>query len=164
MRKKTEILKELMGIDFFGLAKKERHPRTRIRLLALGHIKEGKSRNEIAQMFCVTTQAIRQWVNRFLLKGLDGIQEGFRSGRRKKLQSSQEENFRCEIEKLQRELEGGRIRALDIQVMLKEKFAADYALSSVYHLLERTQMHGLTARSKHPKADKEAQENFKKTL
>lgn len=164
MGKKAEILKELTGTDFFSLAKKEKHPRTRIRLLALGHVKEGKSRNEIADMFCVTTQAIRQWVNRFLLKGLDGIQEGFRSGRRKKLQTSQEEEFRCEIEKLQQELEGGRIRALDIQVMLKEKFAADYALPSVYHLLERTQMHWLTARSKHPKANKEAQEDFKKTL
>ena len=164
MAKKAEILKKLIGTDFFSLAKKEKHPRTRIRLLALGHVKEGKSRNDIADMFCVTTQAIRQWVNRFVLKGLDGIQEGFRSGRRKKLQTSQEEEFRCEIEKLQQELEGGRIRALDIQVMLKEKFAADYALPSVYHLLERTKMHWLTARSKHPKANKEAQEDFKKTL
>jgi transposase len=164
MGRKAETLKKLAETDFFSLAKIEKHPRTRIRLLALGHVKQGKLRNEIAEMFCVTTQAIREWVNRFISNGLHGLQEGFRSGRRKKLQTSQEEEFRCQVEKLQQELKGGRIRASDIQVILREKFSVDYALPSIYHLLERTQMHWLTARSKHPKADKEAQEDFKKTL
>ena len=51
MAKKAEILKKLIGTDFFSLAKKEKHPRTRIRLLALGHVKEGKSRNDIVICF-----------------------------------------------------------------------------------------------------------------
>ena len=164
MSKKAEILKKLAETDFFSLAKIEKHSRTKIRLLALGHVKQGKQRNEIAEMFCVTTQAVREWVNRFVANGLDGLKEGLRGGRRKKLQTSREEEFRCEVEKLQQERKGGRIRASDIQIILREKFCADYALPSVYHLLARTQMHWLTARSKHPKADKEAQEDFKKTL
>lgn len=164
MGKKAEILKKLAGIDFFSLAKHEKHPRTRIRLLALGHIQNGKSRKTVAEMFCITTQAIRTWVNKFIDNDLESLKEGFRSGRRKKLLKSQEEEFRCQVEQLQDERLGGRVRAADIQVLLKEKFSADYALPSVYHVLERAELNWITARSKHPKADVKKQEDFKKTL
>lgn len=164
MGKKIDTLKKLSGTNFFHLAKHEKHPRARIRLLALGHIQSGKSRNTVAEMFCVTTQALRLWINKFINNGLKAIEEGFRSGRRKKLSKLKEEEFRCQIEQLQSERSGGRVRAVDIQILLKEKFSAEYALPSVYHLLDRTQMSWITARSRHPKADKDKQEDFKKTL
>ncbi len=44
MSKKQEELSKLKGVDFFRLATKESHPRTRIRLLALGHLQAEKKR------------------------------------------------------------------------------------------------------------------------
>ena len=37
-------------IDFFQLAKREPNPRTRIRFLALGHLKAGKSKQEVSEI------------------------------------------------------------------------------------------------------------------
>lgn len=161
MNRKME-LEWLSKTDFFVLAKQEKHPRTRIRLLALGHVKNGTKKQNIAEMFQIHPITLRQWVRRFLKGGLPALQEGYRSGRRKRLQEDDEEKFRQEVEKLQENREGGRVRAADIQVLLKEKFSVDHALPSVYHLLERCGLSWISARSKHPKTDPIVQEDFKK--
>ena len=66
------------------------------------------------------------------------------------------------MEALQETRKGGRIRGEDIQVLLKEKFFVDYALPSVYNVLERCELSWISSRSKHPKSDPVLQENFKK--
>lgn len=52
----------------------------------------------------------------------------------------------------------------DIKQMLQEKFNAGYYVNSVYRLLNRLDIIWITGRSIHPKADKEAQEEFKKNF
>lgn len=164
MSKRRDELEKLQGIDFFGLASKEPHPRSRIRLLALGNLQQAKGKPTTAEMFGVSQVSLRKWLLRFLKDGVDGIKEKKRSGRKKKLNTEQEESFREEVEKLQEEREGGRIRGQDIQVLLKEKFSVDHALPSVYHVLERCGLSWVSARSKHPKSDPIEQEDFKKNF
>jgi transposase len=163
MNRKQE-LELLASTDFFSLAKFEKHPRNRIRLLALGHVKNGTKKQSVADMFQIHPITLRQWLRRFFHGGLEALKEGFRSGRKKKLPASQEVVFVQEIERLQNTRQGGRIRAADIQVLLKEKFSVDHALPSIYHLLERCGLSWISARSKHPKSDPIAQEEFKKNF
>ncbi|KKL08158.1 hypothetical protein LCGC14_2578660 [marine sediment metagenome] len=162
MSKKQDELSQLEGVDFFRLATKESHPRTRIRLLALGHLQAGKKKMAVINMFQISLTSLRKWLLRFIKNGLEGIQEGHRSGRKKKLPLEKEEEFSLEVEALQNNREGGRVRGQDIQILLKEKFCADYALPSVYHVLERCGLSWISSRSKHPKSDSAIQENFKK--
>lgn len=162
MSKKHDELSKLTGVDFFQLATKEPHPRVRIRLLALGHLQAKKEKREVANMFQITLISLRNWLLRFLRNGVSGLQEGKRTGRKKKLPSEKEEEFRQQVEVLQDAREGGRIRGQDIQILLKEKFCADYALPSVYDVLERCGLSWISSRSKHPKSDPAIQEDFKK--
>jgi transposase len=162
MGRLTDELAKLAGVDFFQIAKRESHPKTRIRFLALGHLQSGKTKNEVAHMFQVSLTALRKWLLRFLNGGIDGLRPKAGKGRKRKLPSEQEEEFRQQVERLQESLEGGRVRGQDVQVLLKEKFCVDHALPSVYHVLERCGLSWISARSKHPKANLEAQEDFKK--
>lgn len=162
MGKKHDELSKLTGVDFFQLATKEPHPRVRIRLLALGHLQARKEKMEVANMFQVSLTSLRKWLLRFMKSGVPGLQEGKRSGRKKKLPREKEEEFRQQVEALQDTREGGRIRGQDIQILLKEKFCADYALPSVYDVLERCGLSWISSRSKHPKSDPVTQEDFKK--
>jgi len=162
MGRLTDELAKLAGTDFFQFAKRESHPKTRIRFLALGHLQSGKTKNEVAHMFQVSLTALRKWLLRFLSGGIDGLRPKAGKGRKRKLSSEQEEEFRQQVEQLQESLEGGRIRGQDVQVLLKEKFCVDHALPSVYHVLERCGLSWISARSKHPKSNLEAQEDFKK--
>lgn len=160
-RLKDEVAK-LRGTDFFRLAKKEPHPRTRIRFLALGHLESGKTKTEVAAMFQVSFPTLRTWLVRFIAEGVKGLADRVGKGRKRKLSSEQEEDFRQQVEELQDKREGGRVRGQDVQVLLKEKFCVDHALPSVYHVLERCGLSWISSRSKHPKSDPAAQEDFKK--
>jgi transposase len=160
-RLKDEIAR-LKGTEFFQLAKKEQHPRVRIRLLALGHLESGKTKTEIAEMFRVSFPALRRWLTRFIAKGIEGLEDRAGKGRKRKLIREREEEFRQAVEKLQESREGGRVRGQDVQVLLKENFCIDHALPSVYHVLERCGLSWVSARSRHPKSDPLAQGEFKK--
>ncbi len=162
MGRLTDELAKLASIDFFQLAKKESHPKTHIRFLALGHLQSGKTKNEVAHMFQISLTALRKWLLRFLTGGVDGLRAKPGRGRKRKLLPEQEEEFRQQVEQLQEHRDGGRIRGQDVQVLLKEKFCIDHALPSVYHVLERCGLSWISARSKHPKSDPVAQEDFKK--
>ena len=162
MNTQQDELSKLEGTDFFQLAKREPHPRVRIRLLALGHLQARRTKTEIVNMFQISFPTLREWFIRFVSEGLKGLQEKPGKGRKKKLTSEQEEEFRKEVEALQRQREGGRVRGQDIQILLKEKFCVDHALPSVYHVLERCGLSWISSRSKHPKSDPVIQEDFKK--
>lgn len=102
-----------------------------------------------AQMFGISQISLRKSLLRFLKSGVEGIKEKQRSGRKKKLNTAQEENFRVQVEKIQTERKRGRIHGQDIQVLLKEKFSVNHALLRVYHVLERYGLSWVSARSKH---------------
>ena len=162
MKTFQEELAELSGTDFFLLAKRESNPRMRVRLLALGNLQAGKTKSEVIDMFQVVYPTLREWLLRFIAGGVEGLRDKPGRGRKRKLPAEEEEAFRQEVENLQKNREGGRVRGQDIQVLLKEKFRVDHALPSVYHVLERTGLSWISARSKHPKSDPEVQEDFKK--
>lgn len=162
MGRLTDELAKLKGVDFFQIAKREPHPKTRIRFLALGHLQSGKTKNEIAHMFQVSLTALRKWLLRFLNGGIDGLGAKTGKGRKRKLPPQREEEFRKRVEQLQESLEGGGVRGQDVQILLKEKFCVDHALPSVYHVLERCGLSWISARSKQPKSNRETQEDFKK--
>lgn len=157
-----EEINKLNGTDFFQLAKREPNPRVRIRLLALGHLQTGKTKTEVINMFQIVFPTLREWLLRFIKEGIEGLQDQQGKGRKRKLSIDHEEEFRRQIEELQKDREGGRIRGQDVQVLLREKFCVDHALPSVYHVLERCGLSWISARSKHPKSDPASQEEFKK--
>jgi transposase len=162
MNRPEDELAQLAETDFFQLAKRESNSRIRIRLLALGHLRAGKTKLEVINMFRIVFPTLREWLLRFIAEGVDGLRDKQGRGRKRKLSAEQEEDFRQQIERLQESREGGRVRGQDIQVLLKEKFCVDHALPSVYHVLERCGLSWISARSKHPKSDSVAQEDFKK--
>ena len=105
---------------------------------------------------------MRKCLLRFLSVRIDGLQPKTGKGRKRKLSSEREEEFREQVEQLQRSLEERRVRGQNVQVLLKEKFCVDHSLPSVYHALKRCGLSSISPRSKHPKSSHEAQENFKK--
>ena len=150
--------------DFLELYKNEPNPRVRMRFLGIQHKKEGKNFVEIAEILKVTRQAVMEWHKWFLEYGIEGLYDDPRSGKKPFLAREDEKIFLKELEELQDKKGGGRITAKDMQEMLKTRFNAKYEHDSIYRLLERLNIVWITGRSIHPKADKEAQEEFKKKL
>jgi transposase len=157
-----KVLAKIKKVNFEKLYKGEKNTKRKERYLAFVHLKAGKTEIEVAEITRRARQTIDNWVERFIEGGLENLindQPG--KGRKPFLL---EENFaavRVEIEKLQDK--GGHVTANEIQGLLEEKFSVKYKMKSVYDVLERMGLSWISGRSKHPKSDPVAQEEFKKT-
>ncbi len=149
--------------DFKALYKKHGQRKQGLRLLALRYIQEGKSVKETASLLLKTEYTIREWIHSYATGGMDSllsIRPG--RGRNSKLSALDEIHLKDEILNLTDSLKGGRLRAEDIRGLIQEKFKVEYGLSGIYPLLHRLGYSWITARSVHPKADKNLQDSFKK--
>jgi transposase len=129
----------------------------------MAHLQEGREYHEIATALRVRKGTVQGWAKRFKEAGLDGLRESPRSGAKRKLEASQEAKFKEAVLRLQEQRSGGRATGLDIQEMLEGQFQVTCCLNSVYNLLSRLDLVGITVRSKHPKQSQENQDAFKKT-
>jgi transposase len=159
---KGEIEQELRGENFLKRLKKEAQAETRMRLLGMEHLKEGKSTKEVGEILKISRISIRKWYNRYKKEGIEGLRNKAGKGRKSLMPKDKEEEIRKEIEALQAERAGGRIRGQDVQQRLKEKVGINYSMGSIYHVLKKHKMSGITARSIHPTTNQEEQESFKK--
>lgn len=163
MKGRKRNVKSLEGYDFKTLAKRSGNPRERIRYLAFAHMQDGKSNIEIAKMLKVNRMAISVWITKFNNTGIEGLKEQKGRGAKLKLQISQREAFKNAVLELQEQKVGGRIKGSDVKKLMEEKFGIKHSVKSVYNELHRVDLVWISGRSKHPKADMEAQSEFKKT-
>lgn len=160
--RKVNLPKEIQDYDFAVLAKTEPHARTRQRFLALSHIKDGSTVTEVAKNFRIARSTIHTWLSLLESEGIEGLQEKKGRGAKQKLSSEQHEAFKKAVLELQHNREGGRIRGKDVLKLMEEKFNVDCSIDTVYRTLSRVNLVWISGRSKHPKSDPEAQEDFKK--
>ena len=153
---------KFIGNDFIKMAKTEKDPRKKVRLLALAHASDGVSYIDISNMLKVHYQSVRSWIKKFLNHGLAGLDEKKGRGAKTLLTKDQESELLEAINDEYENLNGGRLFGLDIQKLIKKKFGIQCSLSTVYNILHRAGLVWVTARSKSPKVDLEAQEAFKK--
>lgn len=159
-----ETLQQLQQYDFDKLARKESNGRRRLRLMALAHLKEGKSYTEVGMALRVTRHAVRRWVQWFTCGGMARLAGMPHDWSTQRLPRAQQEAFRQAVEQLQREHGGGRVRGEDIRQLLAQQFDVEYSLNGVYDLLKRLNMVWISARAVSPQADPVAQAEFKKKL
>jgi transposase len=162
-RKAAEI-ENINDYDFDVLAKTCGTPRERIRYIAFAHIQEGKSFTEVASMIRVKLRTLMNWIKNFKKDQIEGLKEKTGRGADPYLEPEHHEAFRQAVLELQHNRKGGRVKGRDILEMMKSKFGIEPSLSTVYDTLKRVNLVWITGRSKHSKADFEAQESFKKTL
>ena len=136
--------------------------RLRIRYLAISHFKDGKSRTEISKYLKVSRGSINKWVTTYLKDGLEGLSEKPRSGRPHWLTDESKSALKNFVLSRAEDENGGRLNAHDIIEFVKKEHNVAYSLSGIYRVLHQLNLSWITSRSKHPKQDKEKQEEFKK--
>jgi len=154
---------DLGNYDFVSLSKKTKVAHMRIRYLGLAHVAEGKSYVKTSALLKIQRATVSEWVKRFKIEGLKGLENKPRSGHPYKLNQKYHDALKEGIAKLTSEREGGRIKGTDIQSYIKERWDVSYSLNGIYRLMKDIRMSWISARSKHPKQNPQAQDTFKKT-
>jgi len=136
--------------------------RLRIRLLAVSHFNDGKSRTQIAKYLKVSRTSVNKWVKSYLDYGVEGLHGKKHPGRNKALSDEQLLTLKAFITAEAVKADGGRLQGKDVQAYILNEFGVNYQKSNVYKLLHALNFSWITTRSKHPKQNIEAQEAFKK--
>jgi transposase len=154
---------ELREPDFATLVRQELDARVRMRLLALWHLQAGKMPREVGAMLKVHEKTVLTWLRRFRTGGIAGLAEQPGRGAKRRLGAQQEPELKALIDRAQAQRSGGRLTGEDIRGLVAEHFGVSYSLNGLYNLLHRAGLSWISARSKHPQRDLEAQAAFKKT-
>lgn len=164
MPRKAFVPDSIHDHDFGNLVKTEKDPRARLRMLGMLHLQEGATVTYTAKILKVRKATVRDWIKAFTTQGLRGLYDQHRSGRKANIPEEAEANLVSDIQALQNERKGGRVKGLDIIEMIEKKYNVTYSLNGVYTLLHRIGMSWVSARSKHPRSKTEEQELFKKNF
>ena len=119
--------------------------------------------HQIAEWLCVSKQAIWLWVGQYNRQGPEGLDRQGRGGRRwAYLSLEEEETF---LRRFQRQAAEGRgLTAKQWHAQLVERAGRKLTVGYVYGLLHRHGWRKLGPRPRHPRANLQAQERFKKNF
>lgn len=149
--------------DLAKIAKREPNPRVRQRLLAIRLVVMANTVPQAAKAVGLKERQTRNWIHRFNAEGVNGLRDRPRPGQPVKLTRQKESVFRERIVKGASPKDPTRnLRVKDIQRILREEFDADYCLGGTYFLLHRLGFSSLVPRPRHPQADQQTQDQFKK--
>lgn len=136
------------------------------RMLALAMLLDGADRKSAAETCGMDRQTLRDWVHRYNAEGLGGLHDLKAPGPKSKLTAAQQAELVALVEAGPDPARHGvvRWRRVDLRDELERRFGVALHERSVGKLLSKLGYRRLSVRPRHPQADEEAQEAFKKTL
>ena len=156
---------DLTAADLRAAATQTKNASAARRMLCLAMVLDGSDRTTAAEACGMDRQTLRDWVHRYNAEGLPGLYDRKPPGARSKLTDEQ----RAALIEL---VEAGpdlavhgvvRWRRVDLRDELERQFGVVLHERSVGKLLKRLGYRRLSVRPRHPEADEETQEAFKKT-
>ena len=148
--------------DFVSLAKKEPHPKNRLRLIAMGHIQDGKTLKVVASYIKVHWKSVQRWLTNFRMGGIDALYVKTTKHKPQKLNEEIQNRIKHFLEALNANDTGGYVTGKQLHDLIEKEFSVTCCLRTVYNTLHRLKFSWITARSKHPKSDEEIQALYKK--
>jgi len=146
-------------------ASKTRHADQARRLLALALVMEGASRADAARACGMDRQTLRDWVHRYNGLGIDGLVDRKAPGPTPRLTTQQQAELARIVEQGPDIANAGivRWRRVDLRDVIAARFGVVLHERTVGKVLDRLNFSHMSVRPRHPKADADAQEAFKKT-
>jgi len=124
-------------VDLNILVKKEKNARMKLKLLAIIHFNEGKSRYQIAQYLKVSRTSVNGWISKYLTNGLAGLIDKKHPGRPAALNLDQLIKLKGYLNQSIDRADNAQLSGGDIQAYILKTFGVEYEKSAVYRLLNR---------------------------
>jgi transposase len=156
---------DLTAAELRAAAGREKNGSAARRMLALAMVLDGADRKSAAETCGMDRQTLRDWVHRYNAAGLAGLRNFKSTGPGSKLTARQQVELAELVEAGPDPAVHGvvRWRRVDLRDELQRRFGVALHERSVGKVLAKLGYRKLSVRPRHPKADKEAQEAFKKT-
>src|SRR5712671_5094565 len=156
---------DLTAAQLRAAAGREKDGSAARRMLALAMVLDGADRKSAAETCGMDRQTLRDWVHRYNAEGLSGLHDLKTPGPKLKLTAEQQVELAALVEAGPDPVRHGvvRWRRVDLRDELERRFGVALHERTVGKVLAKLGYRKLSVRPRHPKADAEAQETFKKT-
>jgi putative transposase len=146
-------------------ARRERDPRTRVRLLGVANALSGMPVGAAARAVGAGRATLYDWLGRYRRAGMAGLRDRPKGGRPRLLTPEQDAAFKARIAAGPDHARDGvtAFRGVDLRRILEAEFAVEAGLSSVYQLAHRLGLARVAPRPQHPKGAPAAQAAFQQT-
>ncbi len=151
-----------MSQNFAELINATTNARQRLKLLAVSHFLEGKSRTDIATFLKVSRRSVNIWIKAYLHSGLTGLEVKPRSGRPHRLTPEQLANIKQYVIDNAIKSEGGRLQGKDIKEYIETTFGVTYQKTNIYHLLNKLNLSWIQLALSTPNNQKKSKHLLKK--
>ncbi|NRD74128.1 helix-turn-helix domain-containing protein [Shewanella sp. VB17] len=123
--------------NLMQLIRKETNARMKLKLLALLHFQEGKSRYQIADYLKVSRTSVNKWITSYLALGLEGLKAKKHTGRPAALNDEQIQQLSRFITSRLAIQSADPLHGCDVQAYIHDNFGVMYEISNIYRILER---------------------------
>ncbi|HET8643894.1 MAG TPA: helix-turn-helix domain-containing protein [Vicinamibacteria bacterium] len=149
-----------------ALARVERDPRKRVRLLAIANVRDGMAVAAAARAGGMGRATLFRWLARERTGGPAALGDRPRSGRRRKLDAEQRAAVKGWVLAGPEAERDGVVawRGGDVRAMVERRFRVQLALASAYRLLNELHLSILVPRPRHGDADPAAPTAFQQTF
>ncbi|MGS0682883.1 helix-turn-helix domain-containing protein [Shewanella sp. 125m-7] len=119
------------------LIRKEKNARMKLKLLAVLHFQDGKSRYKISDYLKVSRTSVNRWITNYLSFGLEGLKEKPHSGRPSILSSKELEQVKSYINNKNKQASNDKVTGGDVKRYIEKNFGIKYEISSIYKMMDR---------------------------
>ena len=158
------IRTDIEAAELRRLARREADGRVAARLLGLANVLDGMSRESAARAAGMDRQTLRDWVHRFNAEGVPGLHDQPRPGRPVWLTAGQQATLKAIVLRGPEPDRDGvsAWRIVDLCRIAEERFGVAYREGGMLRLVKALNLSWQKTRPSHPKADRAAQQRFKK--
>jgi transposase len=164
MSRPIELPTDFHKYDYIKLYKKEPNSRNKIRLLAMAHISDGMSLQDIAIVIKTPWKTIQGWLSNFRRKGIIGLYMKTTKYKPPKITKEIRDWINDFVKALYSDQAGSSITGKQLLSLVQQHFAIKCCLQTIYNTLHGLNLSWISCRSKHPKSNIEVQKLYKKTL
>ncbi len=127
----------------------EQHPKSKLRLLAAIHRRQGKSIDDIAYMLSKHRRTVHGWLTRFTERGIEAKDAKRQPGRPAQLTLTQKRRLIRDLERGPPNNASGLWSTKQVQELLRRKYHADFVKQHVWRILDQLGFSMLRPRKKH---------------
>ncbi len=140
-----------------------KQPKRRQRLRVVYWASRGETAEQIVERVGLSRRRVQEWVARYNADGLDGLKDHPGRGRKLPLDPQQTEQLKQRLDEGPHEADGVCVFTGPlIRQWIEQEFHKSLTLSTTYYLLHAIGYSWLVPRPRHPQADPQKQEAFKK--
>jgi transposase len=145
----TKFLSSISTSQLRSMYAAEQHPKSKLRLLAAMHRRQGRSIDDIAYMISKPRRTVHGWLTRFAERGIDAKDARRQTGRPSQITLAQKRQIIKDLERGPPNNATGLWSTKEVQSLLRRKYNAIFVKQHVWRMLDQLGFALLRPRKQH---------------